>query len=100
MKIRLRDIKLFDLDSQTVLQINKFVSRARSRDGVSIRLNDPLIVRKVVYYGLHTEDSEMKSLFQAIYKSLVARYDNQANVPPLPTKSGRQYKNGNSKAVA
>ena len=74
MKTRLHDIKLFDLDSQTVLQFSKFVHRARTGDGVEIRLNDPQVVRKVVLHGIVSEDPVLKTLLRRIAQSLRTKY--------------------------
>ena len=79
MKTQLRDIKLFDLDSQTVLQISKFVRKARVIDGITIRLNDPLVIREVVRYGLISDNAEIQALFRSISMSLNAQYD--LNIP-------------------
>ena len=79
MKTQLRDIKLFDFDSQTVLQISKFVRKARIIDGLTIRLNDPLVVREVVRYGLISNNEEIQNLFRSISMSLNVQYD--LNIP-------------------
>jgi len=75
MKTQLRDIKLFDLDSQTVLQISKFVRKARVIDGLTIQLNDPLVIREVVRHGLMSKNAEIQALFRSISTSLNAQYE-------------------------
>ena len=79
MKTQLRDIKLFDLDSQTVLQISKFVRKARIIDGLTIKLNDPSVIREVVMHGLISKNTEIQALFRSISMSLNAQYD--LNIP-------------------
>lgn len=70
MKTKLRDIKLFDLDGQTVLQISKLVRRARTVAGLPLKLNDPLIVARALNYASMTDDAESAQLYTSIVKSL------------------------------
>ena len=70
MKARLRDIRLFDLDTQTVLLITKFVRIARTQERASIRLNDSAVVERVVKLGIETENAELRALFHSIRRPL------------------------------
>ena len=89
MKTKLRDIKLFSLDGQTVLQISKLVRRARTTEGLPLRLNDPLIVAKALNYASTSEDKESEQLYTGIVRSLKERHGidlDQSNVePPKPS---------------
>ncbi len=80
MKVRLEDIRLFDLDSQTVLQISKFVRLSRQRYGSTIRLNDSGVIKRVFKYGLETDDPELKRLLLAIRRSLTQHYEKGSEV--------------------
>lgn len=70
MKTKLKDIKLFSLDGQTVLQISKLVRRARASEDLPLRLNDPLIVAKALNYASTAKDKETSQLYTSIVRSL------------------------------
>lgn len=66
MKVDLKDIGLFDLDSQTVLLISKFVRVVRREEGIALALTDVALVRKVFDIGMLTRNTELKHLFNNI----------------------------------
>ncbi len=70
MKADLNDISLFDLDSQTVLLITKFVRCVRDQENVALKLTDGKIVRKVFDIGMTTSKPEVKLLFLKIRDAL------------------------------
>lgn len=66
----LKDLKLFDLDSQTVLLITKFVRHVRNHENVEIRLTDVGVVRKVFDIGAVTSNPTLKLMLLHIQRSL------------------------------
>lgn len=70
MKVDLKDISLFDLDSQTVLLITKFVRCVRDQENVALKLTDPMIVRKVFDIGMTTSKPTLKAMFLKVREAL------------------------------
>ncbi|GAA6139668.1 hypothetical protein NBRC116583_34150 [Arenicella sp. 4NH20-0111] len=70
MKVNLRDIKLFDLDSHTLVVLSRFVVLARKHENQTLRLNDNNVLEKVFAIGSATENAKLKILFLSLRSSL------------------------------
>ncbi len=71
MKIRLREIKVIDLNSRTVILLNQFVRLARLRFGLDIKMQYPDVIRRVVNCGTTTDNPELLQAFHEFRRELV-----------------------------
>lgn len=71
-KVRLREIKVVDLNSKTVILLTQFVRLARLREGADLKMQYPDVVRRVFSYASHTNNPELVVLFMRIRKQLVS----------------------------
>ncbi len=71
MKIRLREIRVVDLNSKTVILLTQFVRMARVKNGVDIKMQYPDVVRQVFYYGAVTQSPELIVLLKKIRRELI-----------------------------
>jgi len=70
MKIRLRDIGLTDLDSQSVILISDFVRIARAQEGADIRLKDNDIIHAIFKLGASTKNSRLRMMFLSLRRGM------------------------------
>ncbi len=70
MKVRLKEIRVIDLDSQSVIMLTRFVRMAR-KQGVDLKMQQPDIVYKVFAHASVTEDPDLIVLFMRFRQHLV-----------------------------
>lgn len=70
MKIRLRDIQVNDLDSQSVILLSNFVRTARTMEGANISMLDDDIVHVVFNLGAKTDNPILRVVFKSIRRRL------------------------------
>ena len=78
MKIKLSEIKVADLDADSVIMLNQFVRAAR-RNGADMKMQYPDIVRRVFSYASTTDDPDLIVLSMRLHKHN-ARYVVTANL--------------------
>lgn len=71
MRVRLRDIKVVDLNSKTVILLTQFVRLARVREEADLKMQYPDIVRRVFNYASESENPDLIVLFMRIRRQLV-----------------------------
>lgn len=70
MKIRLKEIKIVDLDSKSVIMLTRFVRLAR-RQGADLMMQQPDVVKRVFSYAAKTDNPELIVLFMRLRKHLI-----------------------------
>lgn len=70
-KVRLREIKVVDLNAKTVILITQFVRLARLREEADLKMQQPDIVRRIFQYATITSNPELIVLFMRIRQHLV-----------------------------
>lgn len=87
MKVYLRDVNLFDLDSQTLVILSRFVVLARKYEAQTLRLNDKNVLEKVFAIGAATKKSQLKILFLSLRECLRGRViDSEFSKYSLPAR--------------
>ena len=71
MKIRLREIKVVNLNSKTVILLTQFVRMARLNDGADLKMQYPDIVHRVFLHADMTNNPDLIVLFMRIRQHLV-----------------------------
>lgn len=79
MRVRLREIKVVELNSKTVILLTQFVRLARVREGADLKMQHPEIVSKVFRYAAHTDNPDLIVLFMRIRRHLM-KYVTKANL--------------------
>ncbi len=70
MKVRLREIKVVDLNTRTIILLTQFVRLARVREGADLRMQQRDIVRRIFRYAAHTDNPDLIVLFMHIKKAM------------------------------
>ncbi len=70
MKVRLKEIKVVDLNTRTIILLTQFVRLARVREGADLRMQQRDIVRRVFRYAAHTDNPDLIVLFMNIKKAM------------------------------
>lgn len=70
MKVRLRDIRVNDLDNQSVILLSNFIRTARTQEGANISLTDEYVVCAVFNLGLKTNNPMLKVVFNSFQRRL------------------------------
>ena len=76
MSISLRDIEIGDLNNVSIMIISKFARTLHAHDGSVIKMRDPNILLEVARHATHTDNSQLKILYQRLRLEL----RNQLNV--------------------
>ena len=71
MKIRLTDIKVVALNTQTIILLAHFVRLARSSEGADLKMQQPDIVKRVFKYAATVQNPDLVVLFMRIKKSMI-----------------------------
>ncbi|MFQ3244570.1 MAG: hypothetical protein ACI9SP_001201 [Arenicella sp.] len=70
MRVRLREIKVIALNTETIILLTQFVGLARVREGAELRMQQSDIVHRVFQYAATTENPDLIVLFMHIKKSM------------------------------
>ncbi len=70
MKVRLRDIRLSHLDTETRHEVLKFARTAQQVENKRIDVDAEDLIREVFNYGLVTENLDLRMSFLALRRSL------------------------------
>ena len=70
MKVRLREIKVADLDAQSVILLSQFVRIAR-RGGADLKMQYPDVVRRAFSHASVTDDPDLIVLFMRLKKHMI-----------------------------
>lgn len=66
MPISLRDIQIEDLNNVSITLVSKFARMLHTHDGSIIKLRDPHILMKIAKHAAHTDNAQLKILFQRL----------------------------------
>ncbi len=72
MRIRLREIKVVDLNAKTVILLTQFVRLARLREGADLKMQYPDVIKRVFDFAANTTNPELIILFMRMRKQLVS----------------------------
>lgn len=95
MKVRLREIKVTDLDAQSMILLTQFVRMAR-KAGADLKMQYPDVVRRVFSYAAVTDDPDLIVLFMRL-KNHIINYVVKSN---LEKPSFNMYSNSAADRMA
>jgi len=72
IKVRLREINVAKLNSETVILITKFLRKARVHQDFDLHIQQPEVVRKIIQYAEHSKDPDLIVLSMRIKKALAS----------------------------
>jgi len=72
LKVRLSDIKIAELNTDTVLLITKFLRKARSHDGFDLHMQQPNMLKELIQFAQNCEDPDLIVLCMKIKKSIAS----------------------------
>ena len=70
MKIKLKDIRVVTLNTQTVILLSHFVRLARVTEGADLQMQQPDIVKRVFKYAETAQNPDLLVLFMRIKKCM------------------------------
>ena len=70
MKVRLREIRVFELNTRTVILLTHFVRIARVRESAQLRMEQSDIVYRVFKYAAKTENPDLIVLLMHIKRAM------------------------------
>lgn len=70
MKVRLKDINVITLNTETIILLTQFVRLARVREGAELRMQQADIVHRVFQYAATSDNPDLIVLFMHIKKSM------------------------------
>jgi len=70
IKVRLSDINVAKLNSETVILITKFLRKARIHQDFDLHMQQPQIVKKIIGYAENSQDPDLIVLSMRIKKAL------------------------------
>ena len=70
MKIRLRDIKLSQLNNKSLTLVSKYARLLKAKEGVHLKLQEPDILIKISDSARATDDDNLINLYKEIKKEV------------------------------
>jgi len=70
MKVRLKDINVISLNTETIILLTQFVRLARVREGAELRMQQADIVHRVFQYASTSDNPDLIVLFMHIKKAM------------------------------
>ena len=70
LKVRLSEINVATLNSDTVIMITKFIRKARSNDDFDLHIQQPGVIKDLIRYGEKSKDPELIVLCMKIKKAI------------------------------
>jgi len=70
VKVRLSEINVAKLNTDTVIMITKFINRARSNEDFDLHMQQPGLIKDIIRYGEKSKDPELIILCMKIKKAI------------------------------